>query len=228
MTTKKVWLEGHPFDLQALTELLPSGDTRVVCEGDEFYLTSPDIDNPPEGVAYYDAAEQLITTINGLARVKDPHFRPVALSGRCTEGESQHFFVGALPLEIRVGLGTPTVTVTDSDGNIVPPKPSPWPDRFALTRSHLDLAEALEIMARPMLEWPDLYNVFEIVEDSVSPTKIHKLGSATKATVKRFTGSAQPHRHARPSGVDPNPMSLAEGRDFVSKLVMAWMSTLAP
>ena len=28
--TKKVWLEGHPFDLQALAELLSSGDPRVV------------------------------------------------------------------------------------------------------------------------------------------------------------------------------------------------------
>jgi len=69
--------------------------------------------------------------------------------------------------------------------------------------------------------------VFEIVEDSI-PTEVHQLGSVTRNTVRRFKGSAQPYRHARPSGVHPNPMSLAEGRDFVSKLVVAWMSTLSP
>ena len=46
--------------------------------------------------------------------------------------------------------------------------------------------------------------------------------------MKRFTGSTQPHRHARPSGVHANPMSLAEGRDFVNGLVIKWMQSLAP
>ena len=78
------------------------------------------------------------------------------------------------------------------------------------------------------LEWRDLYDVVEIIRRSVEPKKIHELGWATKATVSRFTGSTQPHRHARPSGVHPDPMSLAEGRDFVSKLVTAWMSRLSP
>jgi hypothetical protein len=63
MTTKKVWLEGHPFDLQALAELLPSGDTRVVREDDQFYLTSSDIENPPNGVKPYAVAIALLPTM---------------------------------------------------------------------------------------------------------------------------------------------------------------------
>jgi hypothetical protein len=227
--TKKVWLDGHPFDLEDLADLLESGDTRVVREGDRFYLTSHNIDNAPQGVEYYDAAGQLITKINGLGHIYKPDFRPVTLSGECTEGGLRHFFVAALPVEIRIGMGSPTVTVTDSDGNTVPPEPSPWPARFALAASHPAVAEVLDIMGQhTALEWPHLYNVFEIIKDSVSPTKVHQLGSVTRNTVSRFTGSAQPHRHARPSGVHPNPMSLAEGRDFVSKLVTAWMTTLIP
>lgn len=96
-----------------------------------------------------------------------------------------------------------------------------------LVKANPGLAKALDIMGQPTLEWPDLYIVFEIVERSVSPTKVHQLGSATRQTVSRFTGSAQPHRHAHPTGVPSNPMSLAEGQEFVSKLVAAWMSKLS-
>jgi hypothetical protein len=225
--TKKVWLEGHPFDLQALAELLPSGDTRVVREGDQFYLTSSDIENPPDGVKPYVVAKGLLPTINGLARVHNPDFRPVELSGKYTDGGSTTIFPPAATLEFRGN--TARVTVTDPDGNIVFPRPSPGPDRFALARSHTDLADALKIMARSTtLEWRDLYDVVEIIRRSVEPKKIWELGWATdEATVKRFTGSTQPHRHARPSGVHPNPMSLAEGRDFVNGLVIEWMQSLA-
>jgi hypothetical protein len=226
--TKKIWLEGHQFDLQELAQLLASGDTRVVRDGDRFYLTSPEIDNPPEGVEYYDAAEKLLVRINGLGRLSTSDFRPVALSGECTEGESEHLFIRVRPLEIRMGMGNPTVTVTNSDGNVVPDQPSPWPDRFALAASNSDLAEVLQIMGQPEpLGWSDLYNVFEIIEHSDSRSeKMHRLPGMTKASVSRFTGTAGPRRHARPTGVHRNPMSLAEGRDFANRLVIAWMSTL--
>lgn len=128
--TKKVWLEGHLFDLQDLASLLASGDTRVVREGDEFYLTSFDIDNPPQGVEYYRAAEQVLISVNGLGRVNKSDFRPVALSGRCTEGDSQHVFIRVPSIQNRARMGTPTVAVTNSDGTVVPNEPSPWPGRF--------------------------------------------------------------------------------------------------
>jgi hypothetical protein len=226
--TKKVWLEGHPFDLQALAELLPSGDTRVVREDDQFYLTSSDIENPPDRVKPYVVAKGLLPTINGLARVHNPDFRPVELSGKYTDGGSTTIFSGAGTLEIRVGI-TGAATVTDKDGNIVFPRPSPWPDRYALTRSHTDLADALKIMARSKsLGWRDLYDVFEIIRRSVTEKKMRGLGWATKKRLSLFTHSAQQERHARPSSVPETPMSLAEGRDFVNGLVIEWMRSLAP
>ena len=105
--TMKAWLTGHKFDLQDLVDLLPSGDVRVVREDDDddFYLTSPEIDNPPEGMAFHDAAEQLITKINGLARVKNPSFQPVALSDRYSEGEGNPSLLGLRPSKLAVVLG---------------------------------------------------------------------------------------------------------------------------
>jgi hypothetical protein len=53
----KAWLEGHQFDLDALAELLPAGDTRVVLDGDGYYLTATEIDNRPAGAVLRHRAE---------------------------------------------------------------------------------------------------------------------------------------------------------------------------
>jgi hypothetical protein len=224
--TMKAWLTGHEFDLSDLGELLPSGDVRVEREGDEYYLTSPEIDNPPEGMAFYDVAQQRTTKVNGLARVRNPSFQPVALSDKHSDGEGQHVVVRAARLESRARL-TATASVTRPDGTIVPDAPSPWPARLAATATHPDLAEALEVMGKPKdLWWSDLYWVFEIIRDSVKPKQIHELGWATKTEVSSFTGSAQKARHARPSTVPPKELSLAEAKDFVNRLLLDWLSTL--
>ncbi|OHU33597.1 hypothetical protein BKG79_22205 [Mycobacteroides chelonae] len=198
----------------------------MIREGHEFYLTAPSIDNPSVGVAYYDAADRLLDTLVGLARVNNPNVQPVSASGRCTEGDLQSYVVRPKPAEIRVGGGTPTVTVTNPEGNVVnvPEVRSPWPGWLATAQSQPEIVEALTIMARPALEWPDLYNVFEIIRASVVDVRI--LGTATKPQVSRFTGSAQPHRHAgRRTDVLANPMCLAEGREFVSNLMAAWLAS---
>jgi hypothetical protein len=44
--TMKAWLEGHEFDLEDLARLLPTDDVRVIKEGDGFYLTAAELDNP--------------------------------------------------------------------------------------------------------------------------------------------------------------------------------------
>jgi hypothetical protein len=197
----KAWLTGHEFDLQDLVELLPSGDVRVVQEGNGYYLTAPEIDNPPEGMAFHDAAARLITRFNGLARVKNPSFQPVALSDEYTGEEGDHIVVRAVSLQSRARLGTPAVTVTRPDGTTVPDSPSPWPDRFAAAASHPDFAEALEVLGKPNpVWWSDLYWVFEIICDAISGRdKLYEFDWATRTEVSSFTGSAQKARHARSS-----------------------------
>jgi hypothetical protein len=167
-------------------------------------------------------------SLNGLARVKDRRFQPVTLSDRYSDGEGQHIVIRPAPFQSRTRFGTPTVTVTRPDGTVVASSPSPWPARFAAAASHPDLAEALEVMGKPKdLWWSDLYWVFEIISDSVgSKTKIHELGWATKTDVKSFTASAQKARHARSTAVPPRELSLAEAKDFVNRLLLAWLTTL--
>jgi hypothetical protein len=77
--TKKARLEGHSFDLDHLTRLLPSGEVIVVREDDRYYLTASEIDNAPPVSKFHEVAERLIGHVNGLGLTTRPDFRPVRL-----------------------------------------------------------------------------------------------------------------------------------------------------
>ncbi len=84
----KAWLEGDLHDLQMLAHLLAEGDTRVIRDPEKgaYYLTAPEIDKPPSGTAFYEAAKNLVARVNGFARVANTGFRPVKLDGGFSEG----------------------------------------------------------------------------------------------------------------------------------------------
>lgn len=89
----RAWLEGHQFDLDELVALLPTGDTRVVKDGDAYYLVSTQIDDRPDDVRFYEVAPKVLELVNGLARMNNPFYRPVRLSGRYQDGEQRHTVV---------------------------------------------------------------------------------------------------------------------------------------
>lgn len=99
--TVKAWLEGHQFDLEDVADLLTAGDLRVIKEGDRYYLTSPEIDNPPAGKQFYEVAPDVLARVNGLGRAHNPRFRPVKLAGTYQEGDHRHHVVQAETIEVR-------------------------------------------------------------------------------------------------------------------------------
>jgi hypothetical protein len=233
--TIKAWLEGDLFDLQDLADLLPSGDVRVVREGDAFYLTAPEIDDPPEEVKFYDAAACVLDRINGLGRVKNPSFRPVTLSGRYGEGESQHLVVTPSPAEIRIRT-TATVTLTKADGTVIPDEPSPWPGRFALAETNSDVAKILEIMGSgEKLDWFDLFKIYELIDDALGSDTIvgHNWSTSAQdsafrasANLAKVSGDAARHAVDKGSGYPKHTMTIDQGRSFISDLVTKWLGTL--
>jgi hypothetical protein len=234
----KAWLQGHQFDLEDLAELLAEGDVRVVHDDaeDAYYLTSPEIDNPPEAGRFDKPAERLIVRINGLGRAKSADFRPVKLSGKYTDSNGNaHLFVSPAPAELRI-RGSAAGFVLGPHGQPTPNPPSPWPDRFALAGTNSDVGEVLDIMGQTEpLGWVELYKVHEIIRDAIKPNKIYKLKWVTKSDDRAFTGSAdrpdvsgREARHARMPGLPPRrTMSIAEGRSFISNLVTKWLDWLS-
>jgi hypothetical protein len=236
--TSKAWLEGHQFDLQDLAELLAAGDVRIVRDETEnaYYLSAPEIDNPPEAGRFDKPAKRLIVRVNGVGRAKSADFRPVKLSGKYTDSNgNEHLFVGAAPAELRI-RGSAAGVVLGPHGQPTPNPPSPWPDRFALAGTNSAVAEALEFMGQPKpLEWVDLRKVFEIIREEIKPDTVVTLIWTTQADVDSFKESAA---HPAVSGRDAvharrreqpqhRKMSLAEGRSYVSDLVTKWLGKLA-
>ncbi len=233
--TTKAWLEGHPVDLAALAGLLPDGDVRVIRDDDNegrYYLTAPEIDNPPEPGRF----DQIIGRINGLARARGASYRPVSLTGVVTDTDGNiTIFAPAIRAEIRPFVAAVGI-VTGPDGEPVPQPPSPWPDRLALATTYPEAARVLVIMGRvEPLDWLALYKVHEIIRRDIEPNKIHKLGWATKMQDSAFTASADRYdvsgddaRHAvdNRSEYPKHTMTISEGRAYISDLVTTWLDSL--
>ena len=163
--TFKAWLDGHEFDLEDLTDLLPTGDTQVVKEGGSYYLTPTEIDNRPEGVPFYEVAPRVLLRVNGLGRARNPRFRPVNLSGCYEDGDSRHAVVAAGIAEARARVHA-VIVVTNSDGVPTLQASPPGPQHASLAPTHANVAEALAIMGQPgSLGWVEMWKVYEIVRD---------------------------------------------------------------
>jgi hypothetical protein len=235
VVSMKAELKGHEFDLDALVDLFPSGPIRVVREDGVHYLLADEIDSRQQGLQYYEVAPKVLERVNGLARVANPVYQPVELSGCYLEGKQRNVVVKPDSVVMRVRVGTPRIVVTGSDGVVHASLPPLSPQRAVVVTTHPDVAEALALMGQPVaLGWIELYKVFEIVGDSVKPNTLDKIGLATAHDLSAFRASANrpdvggaDARHARMSGGPPkHHMSLPEGRQFISDLVRAWIDSL--
>jgi hypothetical protein len=233
--TIKAWLDGAQPDLEELARLWAEGDVRIARDTSEdaYYLTAPEISNPPDTNRFDIPAEILITRINGLARARNADFRPVNLIGRYTtpDGRSHHFAAVNLELRLSIGMDATGSGTNDQPG---PAPPSPWHSYLAAAESCLEVAEVLAIMGRgEKLGWVDLYKVYELIRRAIKRDTIVIRGWATDTEESAFTASAnrpdvsgEDARHAVPQGAKPpqHTMTIKEGRSFISALVTNWLA----
>ncbi len=233
----KARLKGHEFDLITLAELFREGDPAVATDDEGYYLSfvAPD-DLFRDGGRLYEAASSLLCQVNGVGRANGSDFRPIGLVGRFSdETGHQHQVVLADAAEVR---GQAFAVAVAMNGQQVAAPPAPGPGYVQLGRTHPDVAEALAILGKagPPPDWVDLYKIFEIVRDNVGGRKAleqrrwvsaSKLGAFTASADRPDISGAQA-RHAR---TDPKPprgrtMTLAEARQMIGALVIAWMESL--
>ncbi|MDV7244458.1 MULTISPECIES: hypothetical protein [Rhodococcus] len=232
----RAWLSGDRRDLQELAELLSAGDTRVVMDDGDYYLTSEDIDHPLDKVPFSQAAARLLLRVNGLARAANADFRPVALAGRYDRGDaSETILVVEDSIDAR-DYASPIVASAPDDA--VPPssvRPSAHSQLGALIVAHPEVGEALGLMGHQYpLGWAEMYKVYEIVRVSVLPRTIESLGWASKVEISSFTASAnhpdvsgENARHARwPSAPPRRTMTVESSRQFIGMIVTSWLAYL--
>lgn len=227
----KAWLAGDNFDLQDLADLLPSGEVRVIREGDRFYLAASELDSTSADISLSEVARKLLLMVNGLARARNPSFRPAGLAERYGEDGKPDRVMLSARLEVRAQMRA-TLAVLGGDGDPVP-QPSPGPGFMALTVTNSDVTEVLGIMGQPP-SWMELYKVYEIIRHAGGLKAAMKAAAITTTSMSVFTltanhqdASGADARHARLPQLPPiKPMTMGQAQTMIGQLVTAWMASL--
>jgi hypothetical protein len=181
-------------------------------------------------------AEAKVTLINGIGRLLGSKFRPVMVEGTIygldSDGAKVNTVVSIQGAEVRMRLSAVGVL----SGGPVPLDPAIGAAKPLLTAaSNLPKAhDALTIIGRKDLTWPELYLLFELVQSDVGG-EMHKLGWVSKAEAELFCHTANSYsalrsegRHGKDIGRPPNtPMERAAAVTFIRTLVLAWLRSRA-
>jgi len=225
-------LLGHQFDLQDLPLWFAGHDVHVAPRDNDFVLVIPAHvigDNYKPVRAF---AEDQLELINGIGRLLSSSFRPVSLSdkilGLDAAGTVRDTVLDCIPGEYRVKGGSVSVVI----GGKVQPDPAEVTASALLRAASRSprARDALIIVGRPTLTWPELYLLFELVEAEVGG-QMFELGWISEADADLFTHTANSYsvlrsagRHGRDKGEPPaQPMQTGRAVTLVRALVLAWL-----
>jgi len=228
-------LVGHEFDLEDLPLWLAAEDVQVVARDGGFALSIPSsvIGRSYEPVRAF--AEDQIVLVNGVGRLLSPDYRPVALQDKL-------FGIDATGLTVQTVLALKGVETRSKAGSIrLRLGDVLQPDlREAAAHPILRAAatspqaqDALAIIGRPALTWPELYLLFELVQSDVGG-QMFDLGWISKVDEDSFSRTANSYttlrhagRHGRDRGAPPpHPMPHNVAVTLISKLVTAWLTRI--
>lgn len=237
MTERKVatWiapLAGHHFDLEDMPKWLEGYDVTVISRDAGYALAIPVglIGDQHEPVLAF--AEEKVTLINGIGKLLSSKFRPITLDGRIlgldSTGETAHIVLAVQSAEMRIKGGTAGLVV----GGKALPDPAIGAALPLLRAASLSTKayDALAVIGRKHLSWPELYLLFELVQSEVGG-QMHELGWVSKAEANHFCHTANSYsalrsegRHGRDLGRAPeSPMEQSAAVAMIRALVLAWL-----
>ena len=229
MANWRVSLDGDRFDLEELPALFAEPSLRVQQEGESFFLESTALASLEDAPAVRRAAEDLVSAMNGAARLIFPNFRPVNLGSAVTrtdQGQALSIFLASGGLEIRSKASTALLV----DGRPAPPSPSPAAPWARTAQRDSAALRVFRFLGKPSVDWNDLYRVHEILQANEGSTALTVAG-ISGGEVDRFTQTANSWRalgddarHAKDTVPAPaTPMTLDEARSMIHAWVRAWL-----
>lgn len=217
-------LDGHLFDLADWKAFLqaPSDPYVEIIDlpggGHDYLLRSQSFEHCTTTAGVREIAIPLVRRLNALAAVhnstgalKFDTIVEILPDGTIRRHVSMQVQAGMLRFHgsgVAVAIGGP------------PPQPQQSFVQKALAMATGDLLGALEHFERAN-NWHDLYKAFEALTRHVGRRDKLKMLGATQRDIDDFAMSAQIARHHKPSGIPLRVFTLAEGRDFVRRLIRA-------
>ena len=166
-----VWLDGARFDQQEVAEAFedpPRVSFAQTYDG-FWWMKSQLFDSINDATEIKSAAEDLLATINGCARLLWENHEQISagnaiyVKDASTGTNKQIVMVGSATSRARAGM----VTVVGGK------QPSGPPARIAWLRAAVanpDVAAALRIFGKPAPTWSELYHLVELIEAQIGKT----------------------------------------------------------
>lgn len=230
----RVTLEGDQPDLINLAHWFPTGPVHVVGDDDGTHLMGHHLDAQNTVGDAYVRAEYWLRQINGTAMaLRSGDYRPARLAGQINDldrPQDTYVMAGTIHMVTRVHVVV-VGEVRDADGNLMPQPPPPGP--LILSRSTNDpaLAEALRWMGAPDgPNWAHLWKAFEVLRDAAGGARdVSERCKVSVGEIESFRSSANDPsisgdeaRHVVQTRPAAPGMTIAQGREFVGRLIQAW------
>lgn len=229
----QVGLIGEDLDLEDLPQWFRGSVATVLPDKDGYVLQLASSLVGRDYARVRRIAEQELDTINGIARVLWPGFRPVRLANRINgvdaSGQNVGIVLAVEGVECRIKGGS--ASLTGSGAGLQPRISSPGRALQELARTSAAVADVLAITGRSSHTWSELYLVFELIESDLGSTMFTE-GWITKAEKRAFCHTANSYsalgrraRHGRDRGQAPaKPMTFGEAGVVVTRLVAGWLA----
>lgn len=244
----RIFVDGHVDDLYSLALLFPEGvyaplhvvtaltgakdglmDRVTGANSHETYVTGAGCSPLLEPMAQANAgwiAAAIIGPLNGYATLADSNFNPV-------EPRSVTIADAALGIQTTMSFGSTAPNVPRRAISVAsfPTMRTLMPARVDLMADDgLALEAATVIAGRP--SWGDYYRLLEDIADRMgtSLAKLFEVGVAERKPLKEFTKAANNRRFGRHGAASRDTsipqetlMNLLEAREFVRRVVSAWL-----
>jgi hypothetical protein len=179
-------------------------------------------------------AQEIATAVSGTARLLLGTSQPVEVGAvfAVREDGRRNVFVSPQPATIRLRGALASRVGKGAAGTVAthyPTEPGPGWVQVALQQEVV--ARALRLRNAGLLEWVDLYRLYEVIEADVPARALQAKGWVTSGQIERFKRTANSPkaigdkaRHGKAPYEPPqNPMSLSEARGLIDSVLKAWL-----
>lgn len=231
----QVQLSGDDLDLRELCKSLTDADLRIHENNGQYFLESSKFEQLTTQQEVSSLAAEILTAITGAVRLSIGRRTPLhvvsIVRGR-PDGGRNIFVTVEDQVSIRNGQGV-GMQITRADGTIEVINPIAHIYRWVkMSLSDPKVAKALRLFGTGEHDWVSLYRLYEVIEeDTGGIDNIVRHGGTTKASIKRFTHTANSptaagdtSRHGTESTMPPpDPMALDEARSLVKVILHDWL-----
>jgi hypothetical protein len=213
-------------------------DMSISDTNGQFVLRSTQFEPLQTADAVRNKAQEIATAVSGTARLLLGTSQAIAVGAvfMVREDGRRNIFVSLSPATVRLRGALASLVVKRADGTVethYPTEPGPGWVQVALQQEVV--ARALRLRNTGILEWVDLYRLYEVIESDVPARAIQAKGWVTSGQIERFKRTANSQkaigdkaRHGKDPYEPPqNPMSLSEARGLIDSVLKAWLGEKA-